>query len=189
MRHFFFALLLAVCTVCSAQTNHMKFKGIPMEGTLQSFTAKLKAKGFTPIGTQDGVSLLTGEFAGYKSCTIGAVADKSGMICKVSVIFPNMDKWGDLERCYSSYKSMLTEKYGEPAMCEESFSDGYGGDDANKMYGVEFDKYKYYSVFRTELGDIQLEVSHNGVSACYVMLSYYDNANQDKLRQQIMDDL
>ena len=35
---------------------------------------------------------LKGEFAGYKDCTIGAVADKSGMICKVSVIFPAMDK-------------------------------------------------------------------------------------------------
>lgn len=25
--------------------------------------------------------LLKGEFAGYKDCTIGAMADKSGMIC------------------------------------------------------------------------------------------------------------
>lgn len=58
-----------------------------MEGTLQTFTTKLKTKGFTPIGIQDGVSMLTGEFAGYKNCTIGAIADKSGMICKVTVIF------------------------------------------------------------------------------------------------------
>ena len=36
------------------------------------------------------------------------------MICKVSVIFPAMDKLGDLERCYSNYKSMLSEKYGDP---------------------------------------------------------------------------
>ena len=96
MKQFVLSLLIAVCTVCNAQTGHMKFKGVPMEGTLQSFTTKLKAKGFTPVGIQDGVSLLKGEFAGYKNCTIGAVADKSGMICKVSVIFPEMDKWGDL---------------------------------------------------------------------------------------------
>ena len=76
MRQLIILLLLAVCTVCSAQTNHMKFKGVPMEGTLQSFTTKLKAKGYTPVGIQDGVSLLKGEFAGYKNCTIGAVADK-----------------------------------------------------------------------------------------------------------------
>ena len=94
MKHFLLTLLLTfIVGVCSAQTEHMKFKGVPMEGTLQTFTSKLKAKGFMPIGVQDGVSLLKGEFAGYKDCTIGAVADKSGMICKVSVIFPAMDKW------------------------------------------------------------------------------------------------
>lgn len=91
-RLFSMMLLFAVAMVGYAQSNHMKFKGVPMEGTLQSFTNQLKAKGFTPIGIEDGVSLLTGEFAGYKDCTIGAVADKSGMICKVSVIFPTMEK-------------------------------------------------------------------------------------------------
>ena len=63
-----------------------------MEGTLQSFTNKLAAKGYTPIGTQDGVSILKGEFAGYKDCTIGAVSDKSGMVCKVAVMFPAMEE-------------------------------------------------------------------------------------------------
>jgi len=190
MKHLVLTVLLSIFVgICNAQTNHMKFKGIPMEGTLQSFTNKLKTKGFTSVGIQDGVSLMKGEFAGYKSCTIAAIADKSGMICKVTVIFPDMDKWGELEKCYSSYKSMLTEKYGDPVACEESFSDGYDGDASNKMYGVQFDKYKYYSVFSCDQGDIQLEVSHNGVSSCYVMISYFDNANQDKLRKQIMDDL
>lgn len=169
MKHLFLTLLLTLFVgICSAQTEHMKFKGVPMEGTLQTFTNKLKAKGFTPIGIQDGVSMLTGEFAGYKNCTIGAVADKSGMICKVAVIFPSMDKWGELDNCYSSYKSMLTEKYGEPVKCEEYFNDSYDRDASSKMYGIQFDKYKYYSVFTCEQGDIQLEISHNGVSSCYV---------------------
>lgn len=118
MKHFLLTLLLTfIVGVCSAQTEHMKFKGVPMEGTLQTFTSKLKAQGFMPIGVQDGVSLLKGEFAGCKDCTICALADKSGMICKVSVIFPAMDKWGDLEHCYSNYKSMLSEKYGAPRDC------------------------------------------------------------------------
>ena len=110
MKHFLLTLLLTfVVGISYAQTEHMKFKGIPMEGTLQTFTNKLKTKGFTPVGIQDGISLLKGEFAGYKDCTVGAIADKSGMICKVSVIFPEMEKWGDLEHCYLNYKSMLSE--------------------------------------------------------------------------------
>ena len=40
MKQLILSLLLAVCTVCNAQTNHMKFKGIPIEGTLDSFVQK-----------------------------------------------------------------------------------------------------------------------------------------------------
>ncbi len=182
-------MLVFTANICSAQTNHMKFKGIPMEGTLQSFTAKLKDKGFTSLGIQDGVSLLTGEFAGYKNCSIYAIADNSGMICKASVTFPDMDKWGELEECYNSYKLMLTEKYGDPKKCEESFSYAHTPDDGQKIRCVKMDSYKYYSLFTTELGEIKLEISHEGISRCYVRLSYFDNANQEKLKQQIMDDL
>ena len=189
MKHFLLTLLLTfIVGVCSAQTEHMKFKGVSMEGTLQTFTSKLKAKGFTPVGIQDGVSLLNGEFAGYKDCTICAVADKSGMICKVSVIFPTMDKWGDLERCYLNYKSMLSEKYGEPKDCVEKFQNDYANDNNSKKHELSMDRCKYYSIFDGDNGEIQLEITHQSFS-CYVMLSYLDNANQEKLRKHIMDDL
>ena len=189
MKHFLLSMLLSVFISTSyAQTEHMKFKGVPMEGTIQSFTNKLVAKGFTSIGIEDGVSLLTGEFAGYKNCTIGAVADKSGMICKVSVIFPSMEKWSDLEKCYENYKSMLTEKYGKPEQVEERFQNDYIDDDNSKKHELGMDRCKYYCVFSEPNGDIQLEITHQSFN-CYVMLSYYDNVNQSKLRQQIMDDL
>ena len=98
MKRLFLQLILTLIVgICSAQSEHMKFKGVPMEGTLQSFTNKLAAKGYTPIGTQDGVSNLKGEYAGYKDGTIGAVSDKSRMVCKVAVMLKKKKKWGDLE--------------------------------------------------------------------------------------------
>ena len=43
MKHFLLTLLLTFAVgIGYAQTEHMKFKGIPMEGTLQTFTTKLK---------------------------------------------------------------------------------------------------------------------------------------------------
>ena len=188
MRKILISLLLATITVCSAQTNHMKFMGIPMEGTLQSFTNQLKAKGYISISIQDGVSLLEGEFAGYKNCTIGAVADKSGLICMVSVFFPVKDRWGELEKCYNNYKSMLSEKYGEPSLCVERFDNSNTDDDNSKFYELRMDRCKYYSVFTCDNGDIQLEITHQSMK-CFVMLSYFDNANKEKLRKQIMEDL
>ncbi len=189
MKRLFLQLILTLIVgICSAQSEHMKFKGVPMEGTLQSFTNKLAAKGYTPIGTQDGVSILKGEFAGYKDCTIGAVSDKSGMVCKVAVMFPAMEKWGDLELCYKYYKSMLTEKYGDPKDCVEKFHSRYTDDDNSKLHEVKMDRCKYYCTFDGDNGQIQLEITQQNMT-CYVMLSYYDNANQEQLRKQIMDDL
>ena len=64
MKHLIITFLLSVLmTAGYAQTNHMKFKGIPMEGTLNSFVQKLKEKGYTYLGQQEGMALLKGEFA------------------------------------------------------------------------------------------------------------------------------
>lgn len=61
MKHLFLTVLLSiVVSFPFAQTNHMKFKGIPMEGTLNSFVQKLKGMGFTYIGAQDGMAILKG---------------------------------------------------------------------------------------------------------------------------------
>ena len=179
---------MMISLAVSAQTNHMKFKGIPMEGTLQSFTNKLKMKGYTPMGIKDGVSMLRGEFAGYKDCKVFAIADKSGMICKVTVTFPNMDRWSELENCYNKYKEMLAEKYGSPESCTEEFQSRYVDDDNHRLHELKMDRCKYITIFTCDEGDIQLEMSHVSLT-CFVQLSYYDKVNQDKLRKKIMDDL
>lgn len=170
-----------------AQTEHMKFKGIPMEGNLDAFVQQLRAQGYALEETEDNV--LAGEFGGHKGCYIIPSADRLGNICKVSVMFPAMDKWGDLASCYESYKSMLTEKYGAPTRSEERFEKRYDGDNAERMRGVQLDKYVYYSVFSCAAGDIRLEVNHHGPTLCFVQLTYADKAGQAAQRQQIMEDL
>ena len=56
------------------------------------------------------------------------------------------------------------------------------------MCEVQFDCCKYYCTFACKNGDITLEITHQKFD-CFVQLSYYDKANQDKLRQNIMEDL
>lgn len=159
-----------------------------MEGTLQEFTDKLAAKGFTPVKIQDDISLLEGEFAGYKDCSIWANTDKSGTIFMVCVFLPEMETWRELELCYMNFKSMLSEKYGEPEDCVEEFQYSYADDDRTKLHELKMDRCKYYSVFSCDNGYIRLDIDHQG-SYCWVTLSYFDNENQDKRREQNMDDL
>jgi len=179
--------------VLPAQENneHLTFKGIPVDGTLREFTAKLKQKGFTHISTEEGVALFSGDFAGYRNCTAIAVSPKErDLVCKVAVAFPSCDKWSELEANYMSLKRMLTEKYGEPSECVEEFQSSLPPQDDNqKMHELKFDKCKYYSVFETERGSIELQLSHQSVMECFAILSFYDGINQKAILSDAMNDL
>lgn len=83
---------------------------------------------------------------------------------------------------------MLSEKYGDPRDCVENFQYDFVNDDNSKKYELQMDKCKYYCIFNGDNGTIQLEITHQSLT-CYVVLSYFDDANQEKLRKQIMDDL
>ena len=189
--------LLIVCVSivlsCFAQnsTEHMTFKGIPIDGTITDFTAKMKQKGFTHLGTQDGVALFTGEFAATKDCTVGVVSSKTtNVVNKVAVFFPDCDTWSRLYGNYSQLKTMLTQKYGEPTENVERF-DGYSEphDDGDRMYRVQFDECKYVTIWETEKGDIELAIDHDDVSSCFVRLSYWDKNNTEKVTNSAIDDL
>ena len=189
------SILIFACIAIgmSAQETqeHLKFKGIPIDGTVSNFVAKLKQKGYTHLTTSDGVALLNGEFAAYKDCTIGVVSSKGrDSVCKVAVIFPATDTWSALERNYLSLKNMLTTKYGEPSDCVETFQSDYQPtDDNRKKHELGMDRCKYYTIFSTEQGNIQLELKHEGLIKYYVVLSYFDAINQQAVLSDAMDDL
>lgn len=195
MKKIFFMLYLAftVFATASAQnvSEHMTFKGIPIDGTLNSFVTKLKQKGFTYISTDDGVAMFRGDFAAYKNCTVGVVSSKEkDLVVKVAVIFPSHETWAALESNYLSLKQMLTAKYGEPSDCIETFqSYSQPEDDNMKIYELQMDRCKYQTLFETEKGNIELLLSHQSFSQCYVILSYYDAINQKTVMSDAMDDL
>ena len=189
MKKIIISLLLAVCTVCSAQTNHMKFKGIPIDGTLNSFVQKLKDKGYTFIEQKNGVAILEGEFAATKGCTIcvARFSDRD-QVNIVAVIFPEEETWNGITKEYYTLKDMLKEKYGTPE-CIEEFSDRDPPSDFLKFHAILRDECHYKSEFSCENGMIQLTMVKVDYNTASVILKYIDNANADETRKKIMDDL
>ncbi len=105
---------------------HLTFKGVPIDGTLNEYVSKMKQNGFTHTGTEDGVAMLTGDFAAYKNCIVGvATLKQKDLVSKITVIFPECDTWSFLSSNYFSLKEMLTEKYGKPSDCVEKFQSDY----------------------------------------------------------------
>lgn len=185
-----FACLIIAGTAFAQQ--HLSFKGVPINGTLQEYTNAMVKAGFHYEGTQDGISILTGDFAGYKNCVVGVSTLKNiNVVSHIAVLFPDKDTWKSLQKDYEMLKSMLTEKYGIPSDSKEKFT-GYIGDYDNGlvMIAIKNGKYEWYTIFSTELGDIELSIMEGTeYDTGKVRLSYYDKINSEKVRSSAMDDL
>lgn len=183
--------IVMLCAIYSFAQEHLAFKGVPIDGTLSSYVAKMKAKGFTSLGTSDGVAALKGDFAAHKSCTIlVATMQNKDLVSRIAVVFPEQDKWQYLYGDYAELKDLLTIKYGEPSDCIEEFQ-GYSSPktDSDKMYEVGMDRCKFASIFTTPNGEIQLSIGHDSVIRGFVRLLYIDKINNDSVRQDALDDL
>jgi hypothetical protein len=187
-------VLAAMISSAHAQVNagssaHLTFKGVPIDGTLREYIINMEKSGFTHIGTEDGIAILEGEFASYKSCNVYVVSLKQkDLVGKITVTFPESDTWSSLSFDYNSLKEMLTEKYGKPSDIVEKFEGYQPTDDNSRMHELMMERCKYYTTYETEKGIIQLSIEHQ-VSLGYVMLAYFDKINGDIIKANAIDDL
>ena len=189
-------LVTLVCLVIMggvmAQEEHLSFKGVPINGTLKQYTAAMVKAGFKSEGTQDGLSLLSGDFAGFKGCIVGvSTLTNCDVVNRIVVLFPEKDTWSSLMGDYEHLKSLLTTKYGEPDVVQEYFT-GYAGrtdSDAIKMSALHSEELEWYTIFKTELGNIELSVVSASYGKGMVRLGYYDKKNTETVTQSALDDL
>lgn len=187
---------LFVCLVCIliaeitlAQVQHMKFKGIPIDGTLKEYISAMTKVGFKYDDTYKGVAILTGDFAGYKNCTIGvSTLQNCDLVNRIAVLFPSNNNWPGLLDDYEQLKEMLKSKYGKPESCEEYFKKEVSDDDS-KIYAIGSDDCVYQTVFETELGVIELSIVDGGFHRGAARIVYYDKINTQKVKKAAMDDL
>ena len=189
MKRIIITLLATIIAITSfAQDAHLKFKGVPIDGTLSEFMGKMKAAGFTHIGTEDGMAMLEGDFAGYKNCKVIVYTVKPlNIVSMIGVAFNERENWSDLESDYDFFKEMLTEKYGEPALVVEEFKNS-PKDNNSKLHELKMDRCTWASAFQTESGDIELSIQQNNFRT-WVMLRYRDKVNTEKVRKQALEDL
>jgi len=190
----FALVLIALTSYAQSSSKHLTFKGVPIDGTLSEYVAKMKSAGFSHIGTEDGVALLSGEFAGYRECMIGVkTLKKYNTVHEIAVLFPTQNTWRGLSYDYTKLKSMLSKKYGEPKECVEKFVNTPSciniNDDNCKMSEVRNDHCKYYSIFTVKNGTISLSIEYDGFFSCRVILWYSDKINSEAFEKAAMDDL
>ena len=191
MKKLLISLFVILYTTIGQAQEHLTFKGVPIDGTLDTYVANMKKAGFTFIREDDGIAMLRGDFAGYRNCTIGVVTLKSiDIVNRISVLFDNHQDWNNIYVNYSSLKEMLTTKYGKYADCVEKF-EGYSQprDDNGKMHELTMDRCKFYTIWKTDKGNIELGIIKGNLGGGMVRLSYWDKINTMSVQEKAMDDL
>ncbi len=188
------ALLLGICSLSAQEVEHLKFKGVPIDGTLEEFVERLEDVGFARITVSEGVGLLSGSFAGKHGCLlVTSLLKDRNLIHGVTVLFPEKETWSSLLFEYDELKLMLTQKYGDPVAVEEYFNDDYVAreetSDFLKLHALREGECSYRAKFEVPQGIIGLTLSHVEIVGYCVALSYLDGENSALALSSAIDDL
>lgn len=98
-------MLLIICCLMTvfvqAQTEHLKFMGIPIDGKIRQFQKELKKKGFRQASSEDDKRMYKGYFYGDEASVLALFDKSSDSVYQVAVMIP----------CYNEDIALL--KYNE----------------------------------------------------------------------------
>ena len=180
-------MLFAVISLMAQE--HLSFKGIPIEGSMTAFCQKLKATGFTSIGSENNLTLFTGDFTG-RNATVGVTATDDGKdVFAVVVLFDPSGEWNALINTYDYYKDLYTRKYGKPSISKEK-NPALSDSNTALMAEVHQGTVVYGSAWEVTGGDIQLSIEKSsGVYKGMVMIRYRDSQNVEAKIQNDLNDI
>lgn len=161
--------------------KYFEFKGIEIDGDLQSFCDKLVAIGYcldlsddNPTTTPgNSLAFLTGTFAGKDDCKIMVVESKLiNKVWLVVVDLPVQACWSLIKQEYGLFKSICQKKYGEPKSFEY-FTTPYSEGDGKEMEAIMNDMCDYKSFWIMKGGAVILSITNEK----QVSISYEDAIN------------
>jgi len=189
MKKIIFTLVLAFAAINLMAQEHLSFKGIPIEGSMTEFCKKIKEKGFISIGSENNITLFTGDFTG-RNATVGVTATDDGKnVFAVAVFFDPSGEWNTLVNTYDYYKDLYTRKYGKPTISKEK-NPAYSDSNTALMAEVHQGTVVYASAWEVTGGDIQLSIEKSsGVYEGMVMIRYRDSQNVETKIQNDLDEI
>lgn len=177
MKNILFLCLLFVSSITFAQTEHLTFKGIPIDGNIKNFTAQLKRKGFELLdfGNSNNTAALQGEFAG-KDCTVLVLATHKDLtVCKILAFTSKYISWYSVKRSYLDYQELYTKKYGRPLRHFEFFSEPYYEGDGFELQALKKEKCTYSSFWEMDNGFVSVNIDDDAS----IRFVYEDKTNMN----------
>lgn len=174
------AVLISICA--RAQT----FMGVPVSGTLTSFTTQMKTKGFTTLVSESSpnVIVMKGTINNESVKLLIAGTPTSKMTKKIVVLYPEETSWYSLSAKYDEVVSRVTQKYGTPDESHAFFTDPYEVGDGYEMTAVAVDKCFYMSVWQADETYPNQTIAVRINTSGKVVLVYENNSMMEKSEKE-----
>lgn len=182
-----------ICTLSSfAQTEHMKFMGIPITGSMIDIEKKLEEKGFVykiEFSEGDTTNIIReyeGIFTGSK-VSVYVVSDYD-IVWKIEVKYPDYNSFSAIEKDYKTMVKQYSIKYGDKIEHYEFFNDSTKLlDDYDKLQQLKEGQCHYISFWDLENGNISIRIA----SDLSLRISYADaeSLNKKEAYSRIQDDI
>lgn len=160
--------------------DHIEFKGIPVNGSKESFLENLKIKGFEFVEDDDDTITLTGKFANMDCSLIVLLSPISKIIYKVVLYGPEATEWYELKSQYESLKNTYKAKYGKPEHDLEGFTDPYYEGDGNEILAARSEHVIFSAYWHTPSGVISVRICR----IPSLQMVYEDAVNADIAAQE-----
>jgi|SRR5580693_7932569 hypothetical protein len=153
--------------------GHLKFKDIPIDGSLDLFVIQLKKQSFTVLIIDKSHAILSGKFTGDDVKVL--VQSTPEKVYGVTVNYDKQTTWNAIKTQYENMKSMLHEKYGDPQEITEKFDSPYFENSGGELLALSQDKCTYSALFVTKTGSgmIRLRIA----SDASIAINYVDTIN------------
>lgn len=188
-KHFALVVCFLFTMTTAFSQEHMLFRGVPIDGTVESFAQSLVSKGFTKIGIQDGNTMLSGKFTGRDVIIVAYSSPASKKVYRVGVIYQVDNTWSVIENLYNDLKSMLTQKYGAPALVNETTTEHSSLYSRDKLFALRMDKLIWESGWLLENGAVSVKMAHQEALGVMVVIVYEDKINTDATTSEYIDEL
>lgn len=190
MKKIIFLAILLYSFPLFAQKEHLKFKNIPITGTISNFSNKLVAIGYVVKERKANKVILSGAFVGENNCKIEVVGTgKSHITYEVNIYLPKQTVWYSLESKYFKIKEQYEFKYGKGGSIE-SFKAPFSLNDGNEIQALETKNCLYNTMwFFENIGLIDVKISETK----QIVIGYQDyigyTLNNEEEMQLINSDI
>ncbi|MBO5707559.1 MAG: hypothetical protein J6S05_11325 [Bacteroidaceae bacterium] len=184
----FMSAIVTFNLLAQEQSSHLKFKNIPITGTMQSVVSQLKTAGYKVNSQSPDFTLMDGSFANL-NCEIAIRATpKSNIVYSIAVFFTESTSWYSLKSDYLEFKKLLKEKYQVSPRTTEEFIEPYYEGDGYELQATTKSKCYYYSIFDVKDGEIRLVILNKRLTLLYTD-KYGDTINEREENENTLNDL